>query len=207
MTRNRSRRLGLYPDLWSWLRPFRGCENHASSSLGQKPEADATNEGPEKGPQAPCQGQGESGCAAQTEDLADQHVSALVGSDISRVEVADRVQKFGQSFDDQGSKEANVRPEQPKNQAHLQDGQALASEVQGETGPKRPGSLVVEIEQCVLRRSNRFDPSLYPAFEGRNAADEASTSRENRPPLSHRQQGQQQELNGREDEQPGIEAQ
>src|SRR6516225_2215517 len=122
MTRNRSRRLGSYPHLWSWLLPFGGCENHASSSLCQKHEADATNEGPEKGPQPPCQGQGESGSAAQTEDLADQHVSALVGSDISRVEVADCVQKFGQSFDDQGSQEANVRSEQPKNHAHLEDG-------------------------------------------------------------------------------------
>src|SRR5215469_4788805 len=122
MTRNRSRRLGLYADLCSWLLPFRGCENHASSSLCQKHETDATNEGPEKGPQAPCQGQGESGSAAQTEDPADQHVSALVGSDISRVEVADCVQKFGQSFDDQCSKEANVRAEQPKDYAHLEDG-------------------------------------------------------------------------------------
>src|SRR5215469_1434357 len=122
MTRSRSRCRGLYPDLWSWLLPFGGCENHACSSLCQKREADATNEGPEKGPQAPGQGQGESGCTAQTEDLADQHVSALVGSDISRVEVADRIEKFGQSFDDQGSKEANVRAEQPKDYAHLEDG-------------------------------------------------------------------------------------
>ena len=68
---------------------------------GQPNQADAADSGPEKRPRPPGQGQRQSGSAAQTQNFTDQHVSALVGSNISGVEVAHCVHQLGQRFNDQ----------------------------------------------------------------------------------------------------------
>src|SRR6516164_8046586 len=140
---------------------------------GQHQQAKTADQGPEERSRPPGKCQGQSGGARKAEDLANQYVSTLIGADISGIKVAYGVQQLAQPFDDQGSEVPNVRAQQPKNDAHLQNSQALRGQIQRETTPKQLGGVVVKIKERVLHGLNQLQPLADPPVQARDPSDDA----------------------------------
>src|SRR6202140_1905468 len=184
--------IGFFPRIILW-RVRRGPSFFgisATTRLSQNEKTDPADGGPEECPHPPGKSQRQSNRRAQAEHLGDQYVSTLEGPEISRVDAAYQVHKFGHRFDDKGAQETKLHSHETENQTNLQHGHEMRRQGQKETSPKCAGGIVVKIQKCILNGLNENVFCFDPFLKKWHLRKKPRAFRNDLPALPHSQQGQ-----------------
>src|SRR5271166_5683614 len=88
--------------------------------FGQQDQAEAAHGGPEYGAQTSYKCQSQSDGSRKAEHLHDQHVPALVGSDVSGVKCACDIYELGQSLNCERPEHTDLGAQEPEDQIHFE---------------------------------------------------------------------------------------
>src|ERR1700688_1829782 len=97
----------------------------ATTRLSQNEKTDPADGGPEECPHPPGKSQRQSNGGAQAEHLGDQYVSTLEGPEVSGVDAAYQIYKFGHRFDGQAAQETKLHSHETENQTNLDHGHEM----------------------------------------------------------------------------------